>query len=161
MSGDIDSQVADREHLRPIRLGLRTDAPKNRLDPQRQLARAKRLDHVVVRSNLETDDAVDLFRFGGQHDHWNTRGFGTSTEAAANLETTDVREHHVEKHEVGLLPRDLGQGIRPAVSHGNAMAPLSQIERDQVGEIDLVLHNQDMSTHRFPSRAWQADVTAP
>ena len=40
-----------------------------RLYPQHQFANAKRLGHIVVRSNLESNHAVDFLGAGGKDDH--------------------------------------------------------------------------------------------
>ena len=55
----VDDQVAV---LEPAVVGLAALAgtPQHRLDPQHQLARAERLGHVVVRTALQSDDAVGL-----------------------------------------------------------------------------------------------------
>src|SRR4029078_1213527 len=44
-------------------------AAKNRLDPRDQLARTERLGHIIVRAELEADDAVGFLDLGRQQDH--------------------------------------------------------------------------------------------
>jgi hypothetical protein len=43
-------------------------ATQDRSDPGGELAHGERLDHVIVRSELEADDAIDLLPASGEHD---------------------------------------------------------------------------------------------
>ena len=67
-------RLSDRCAVRRIRKCLAADglglAPaQDRLHAQNQLTHGKRFDHIVIRAELEADDAIDLFAFRGQHHH--------------------------------------------------------------------------------------------
>ena len=59
--------LADATRL--VRAGpVELASPQDRPDPRHELARAERLDDVVVGAELEADDAVGLLAAGGEHD---------------------------------------------------------------------------------------------
>ena len=86
----------------------RTCASSDGADARDELAQPERLDDVVVRAELEPDDAVDLLALGGDHDDRDVRA---SAQLAADGEPVDVGQAEVEQDEVGrrrverLLPR--------------------------------------------------------
>jgi NAD-dependent dihydropyrimidine dehydrogenase PreA subunit len=65
--GNVQSQVT---HLQDLRGFGRTwlGAAQYGLDARHQLADAERLDDVIVRTQFQPDDAVNLFVFGREHD---------------------------------------------------------------------------------------------
>ena len=69
-------------------LGPRQRSARHRADAGEQLAEAERLDHVVVRAELEADDPVDLVATRGHHDD---RDLRTRAEPAAHLEAVEIR----------------------------------------------------------------------
>ena len=73
-------------------------AAQHRPDPRGHLARAERLDDVVVGAELEADDAVGLLAAGGEHDDRDARALA---QRAADVVAGAVGEHHVEEDEVG------------------------------------------------------------
>ena len=81
-------------------------APQDGPDPGEQLAEAERLDHVIVRTELEPDDAVDLLALRGDDDDRDVRA---RAQLPAHLGAVDVGEAEVEQHEIG---RVRGQRVR-------------------------------------------------
>ena len=94
----------------------RRRAAQDALHARRELAGRERLRDVVVRAELEPDDAVRLLAAGGQHDHREVRA---RADPAAELEPVRAREHHVEDDEVGL-------GALDRVAGGVAVARLER-----------------------------------
>ena len=76
---------------------VRGAAAQHRADPGHQLPRREGLGHIVVCTQFETDDFVDLAVFGGEHDHRDVR---LLSQGAAHLGTGQARQHQVEKDEI-------------------------------------------------------------
>ena len=87
--------VRGAEILRP---GLRTTG--HRADAREQLPEAERLHDVVVRAELEPDDAVDLVAARGHDDD---RHLGARPQPPAHLEPVDVGQAEIEQHDVVVL----------------------------------------------------------
>ena len=120
-------------------------APQERLDPAQELAQAERLREVVVRTELETDDLVDLVVTGGQHED---RHLGTGrADAAQRLEAVDAGEAHVEDDQVrGLAGRDL-QALLAGSGDADVVALLLQGVLDPARDGVLVFDDQDGGGH--------------
>ena len=76
--------------LRPLR------PPQDVARPHRQLPRRERLDDVVIRTELEADDTVDLVGPGGQQDH---RDVARRPDRLQDRQTVGSGQHHVEHHQ--------------------------------------------------------------
>src|SRR5262249_13392224 len=100
--GGIDPQIARFDYL-PVALkaiaGERR-AAQQRADTAPELTNREGLGDVVVRAQLEAENLVELFTASGQHDD---RHVAAGAEAAADLETVDLRQHQVEHDKVDLL----------------------------------------------------------
>lgn len=77
--------------------GPTTSAAQDHAHARGQLARRERLDHVVVGTDLEADDAVDLLVSRSQEDH---RHIAECAQRTAGLEAVHVRQAHIEDHQV-------------------------------------------------------------
>src|SRR5262249_60833971 len=75
-------------------------APQQGPDAAPELPDRERLRDVVVGSELEPDDLVELVVAGGEHDD---RHRARRPEPPADLEPVDLRKHQVEHDEVDLL----------------------------------------------------------
>ena len=95
----IDRESVVSDHGR-IALRLLRCAAQDRFDACHHLARAERLHDIVVRAELQTDDAVDLLAFCGQHQNGQLRGFA---DLAADLDTGHLWHHNVKhaQHDIG------------------------------------------------------------
>src|ERR1035437_9911457 len=90
----VDKQVAKLE-----RLGFRRRGPAALQDlfhAQNQLARAEGVGDVIVRTQLQADDAVHLRRFGGEHNDGNAGGGGVAAQHFADFQPIDFGQHQVE-----------------------------------------------------------------
>ena len=71
-------------------------------DPGHEFARAEGLGDVVVAADLETQNAIDLVRPGGQKDHRRARQFAGLANLPAKIEAVLPRKHDVEHDQIGL-----------------------------------------------------------
>src|SRR4051794_7658567 len=71
---EIEREVTERHDLligrrRAGRLRGRYTS-EHRLNPRDELTRVEGFRQIIVRADLEPDDAIDVVTFGGQHDDW-------------------------------------------------------------------------------------------
>ena len=136
--GSVDREPVEREPFRPVQLRVRT--AKHGSYPRDELSRRERLRHVVVRAELETDDAVSLLAPGRQHDHRQLRAVA---DPAAELETVHARQHQIEHDERGLILLDELAG---AVSVGRLERAISlalEIAADDLTDDRFVVDDED------------------
>ena len=113
-------------------------------DPGHQLQRVEGLGNVVVRADGEAGDLVHVLRLGGEHEY---REVVLLADFPAEGKAADVGEHHVQDGQVQSLVPHHGQrlGAGTALEHG---APLAlQIDLYQIGNLRLVVHNQNPRVH--------------
>ena len=112
----------------PLRLARRRrTAARDRADARDELTNAERLHDVVVRTELETDHAVDLLAARRHDDDRNGR---LCADATADVEAVEVGQAQVEQHDVGGRR---GQRLvsRRGPHDGEAFAPQTLGERDR------------------------------
>ena len=73
-------------------------AAEDRSHAGHELVDPVRLGDVVVGTDLEADDGVELGRLGGHHDDRHRR---IGPDRPADVDARQPGEHHVEQHEVG------------------------------------------------------------
>jgi hypothetical protein len=89
----------------------RPRSPRERAHPGDEFARAERLREVVVGSDRETDDAVDLLAPGREHDDVRIR---ERADPATCLNAVDAGQHEVQDDDVrgeGLHRTDGRQAV--------------------------------------------------
>ncbi len=74
-------------------------APQDRSRPLHQFVNAVRLGDVVVGSDLEADNRVELGRLGSHHDYRHRR---VGPDRPGDVDSRQAGEHHIEKNKVGL-----------------------------------------------------------
>ncbi len=122
--------------LRPVG----TRSPKERPDARRQLPRRERLDEIVVGTNREADDPVDLLGAGREHDHV---GIRERPGLPQDFEPVKPGQHDVEHHDVrGALPDHLEAG-RAIAGLDHLHPGLLEVGSDELGEWHLVVDDQD------------------
>ena len=131
---DVDLERADRRGRLVPPWRLAGSRRGDGADPRHELAQAERLHDVVVRAELEPDDAVDLLALRRDHDDRHVRA---RAQLAADREAVDVRQPEVEQHEVdggGVERRLAGRDAR----HLEALArePLDERLGDRVFVLD-------------------------
>ena len=75
-------------------------AAEHRTHPRNQLARIERLAEIVIRPDLEADDAVDILFERGKQNDGNARAPGS--QVPANFEARAVGQHDIEHDEIDL-----------------------------------------------------------
>src|SRR5262245_9912128 len=118
--------------------------------PCDQLPRAERLRHVVVRAELEAEDAVHLGRLRGQHDDGDAAQRLRPAQPAADLEAVDPGQHQVEHDQRGPLRGHQGERALPGLGLAHPVPLLLQMEPDELPDVPLVLDHQDgwLTGHR-------------
>jgi hypothetical protein len=96
-------------------------APQDGSNARRQFARIERLRKIIVGSQLQADDAIDVFAARGQHQNRNAAG---GAHALQNLESIQARQHNVQHDQVkAALLRCFERGMTfTDTFHGEALA---------------------------------------
>src|SRR5437763_434121 len=140
---EVDGGAADLDHLKGGGRGLRP--PQDRLHPGHQLPGGERLGEVVVGAELEAEDPVDLRVPGGEEDDGDAAqsGDGVGPQPLAHLEAVDAGQAHIEDDEAGPLPFGGRQPVLPGAGLEHPEPLLAEVELDEVGDVDLVVDDQD------------------
>ena len=150
-AAQVDLEVAHGHDL----LGGRAlaGAAEDGADPRHELAGREGLDQVVVRPQLEAEDAVHLVVAGGEEQD----GDGAAgPDLAADVEAVaGARQADVEDDDGGVLPReDLEAPVAVGrQQHAVALAP--EVEVHQVGDVRVVLdddHRPVLGAHGLKPR---------
>ena len=107
MTRGVEADVADLEDLRVVTVLVRDRNPPQRgAHPGDELAESERLRDVVVGTDFEADDRVDLGVARRDHDD---RDPGSRPQLATYVDPRHLGQHHVEQHQRRLRrvePRD-------------------------------------------------------
>ena len=124
-----------------IGLGRAADAAVERVDARRQLGGGEGLGDIVVRAGHKARDLVHFLRARREHD--DADGLVRRTDAAADLEAVDIRQHDVQNGHAGV--RVFLQALKRLAAgpglDGLIARPL-EIDDDEAADADLVLQNQ-------------------
>src|SRR5262245_39732593 len=113
-------------------------AAQNGLNAQEELAHAEWLHHVVVRAELEADDAIDLLTFGRQHHHGNSASRRTFLELLTDLRARHVGKHQVEQDEIRSLFASEAESLGSEIRHDGVVACLLEVVCKDLLKILLV-----------------------
>ena len=145
-SFEVDDEIAMADHAAAGGVGqIAVRSSKERLDPAHQLAQPERLCQVVVRTQLEADDLVDLVVAGGQDEDRRFRA-GCS-QAAEDLEAVHSRKSHVQNHEVGRLVRGELEALFAGSGDSHLVTLLLEGVLDPASNRELVFDDQDRGAH--------------
>ena len=132
------------------RLGLRRGAAEQRTDTGRELPGGERLGDVVVRAELQTDDAIHFLAACRQQDDRQRRA---RADGAAERDPVLAREHDVEDHEVELLFSEQLVGAVSVFGDERAMAVPLEVAHDDVAD-DRVVVTTRMVAMSLIVRPW-------
>jgi hypothetical protein len=122
---------------------VRRRAAQHRVHAREQFLDAERLDDVVVGSGAQPADAVVRGVPRRQEDD---RDLGTRRpEVLQHAEAVHARHHHVKDNEIRIRLRDSGEGGLAIVGGHCLEAVETQRRRHQVGDVLLVVNDQDAS----------------
>ena len=139
MAGHVDGELAELEHL-ALRLGIGVHAAQQRAGAGDQLARAERLDQVVVGAQLQADDAIFDLALSGKHDDGH---IGVVADGAADALAGDAREHEVEDDQVEVMLAELLQGLLAVADGGYPVVLALEVGRYRIADGLLVLNQQN------------------
>src|SRR3954470_11242418 len=135
---DVEVAVLDRLALEIAAVGRR--AAQDRLHARDELPRVEGLRQIVVGTDLEADDLVDVLVARGQHQD---RHVARLANALRHLDAVDVRKHEVEHDQSGHLLRDLVQRITAGRGRADGVPGVLEVQRDERGDRALVLDHED------------------
>ena len=110
--------------------------------PHCHLAQAEGLDHIVVRAELQPDNAIDLIAACCQEQHGQLAG---AAQLAADLEPGQIGQANVQDHQVYPTVRDAGKPLTSQETMGRGKALGGQRVDEGIGDRLLVLDDQDVA----------------
>ncbi len=148
MPAGVEPHVADLDDVGGIDVELgHRNPPQRGAYPGDQLPQSERLRDVVVGTDLQADDRVDL---GVARRHHDDRDARPRAQLAAHVDARDLRQHDVEQHERGTRRVETLDRLR-AVGRGLDQEPLA-LQRDRegvpVGLLVVDHENQGRIGHR-------------
>jgi hypothetical protein len=142
----VEDHVADLECLaRQLGRFFHGRATQDGADPGYELAQPVGLGDVVVGADLEADDSVELGPLRGDHDH---RHLALRPQLAAHVDARQLRQHHVEQHEVGAHGVEQRQRFGAVTGDVHSEAFALQSDGQRVDEGVLVFDDQDRRVRR-------------
>ena len=115
------------------------------LHSRQQFGQRERLGQVIVCAEFETEDTVELGRFGGQHQ--DGRAAPAPAQGFADLQTVQPRHHQVEDQQVTGPLALTGQRGHAVTDSSHFVPCLTQVQNQQVADIGLVFGNKDAGSH--------------
>ena len=136
----MDDQLVKGELFLP-RLLLGAGPAKHRPDAGQHLLHLEGLDDVVVRPLLQAGDFVLRLPLGGEHDD---RGLVPLPDFFQHGPAVHDGQHDVQQHQVGLVGAEQLHTFAAVLGHLSLKALLLQVEMEQLGDVGVVLHDQDL-----------------
>ena len=124
---------------------------EHRAHARDQLTRRKRLREVVISTDLEADDLVQLAVARGQHDHGNV---ALPAQRARDLESVPAGQHDVEDHQVGTRLAERHKSLIAVVRSEDLEALLPECVPERVTKIHVVVDDEKTS-HRAEANTGQ------
>ena len=118
---------------------------QQRLDSRDRLARAERLDQVVVRANLEAEQPVVLV--AERADDEDRGSVVVGAPSAKHIEPGQARKHDVEDDHVGAAPLPFGESGRTVRSQMRVEARASKVGKQDRGHGRVVLDDEHRRGH--------------
>jgi Spy/CpxP family protein refolding chaperone len=121
-------------------------AAQNGANPCNELAWVEWLGQVVVRSDLQTQDSLDIFSPGGQDQHRNRR---LSAQPSQNIQTAHAGQHEIENNH-GMFSRECALKPTRSFVHGFDREPLgTKALREQSAQLDIIIDDEN-AIHSLP-----------
>src|SRR3989338_6913794 len=137
---DIDLDWAEIENF--LHGLFRFPTVEDSLYAQDKLSGAERLHDIVVRPKLETDDAVDFFPLGGEHDDRYDGQPPVLLDALAGLQAVHFREHDIQDDQIDRLCIQNLQRVLPRNRGLTGIPGFFQVIPDKLGNVLVVLNNK-------------------
>lgn len=140
----IDDEVAELE------TGTRLDAPLTccgSSNTDGEFTRKEWFDHVVLRAELETPHAVDLFVSRAEHNHRNRMRW-----IAEQIESRPVRQLDIDDHHVGWIGGDRGPSSMDSTDLIDRQAVPFERATDELRDRRVVLDDEHAQLAKTASR---------
>ena len=112
-------------------------------DPRRKLPGIERFGHVVVCTEFDADNPVDLVTFGRQHD--DRRGHACPQPAADRQSVFPTGQHDVQNDQAGLRnEQGLVQFLAVPGAH-RIITIRAQVGADEIADLVIVFHHKDQA----------------
>jgi hypothetical protein len=148
--------VSDRFRVRLLRLLAR--APQHGANAPEQLAGTEGLGQIVVRADLEADDAIDLIAERRQHDD---RQVGRRAQLAADFKTALARQHEIEHDEIVALAREGAARLLPIGDGGRGEAVLLEEVTQQRANFAIVVDDENVRRSGHGATSWSCQRYRP
>src|SRR5438105_311620 len=132
--------------LRLAATGKRAEAQPESRHGLDELAATERLDHVVVRAEVERADLVILVIPAGQDEDRQPRA--ATAKVRHELEAVPGRQVQIDDRDEGILRVERAQRQRRALRQDGRQACLSDEERQKVEQLPVVIDDQHPATAR-------------
>src|SRR6185436_7778622 len=115
-------------------------------------------DDVIVRAQLEADDAIDLVALRGDHDDGELAGQRVALEATADLDPGHVGQHQVEQHQIGAVLADGADRLAAVADQDRDVTRLPEVVGQNLLQVLLVFDDQD-ARHGRSGRFYHCPAT--
>ena len=137
--GQVDDKVVVADLL-DVLLCAAAASAQDSLDARNDLLGLKRLRHVIVRAELQTEHLVERLALGREHDD---RLFGRLADLAADLPAVEAGQHDIQQHQIRLLFMEALQRGLAVVENDGLISVLFQIQPQQLADIGIVVDDHD------------------
>jgi hypothetical protein len=110
------------------------------MDAREQLARIEGLGEVVVGTDLEPDDAIDVVALGSEHD--DGCQVTASAKAAADRKTILAGQHQVEDDQIEQFALQKAVHRAAVLCHEHLESLLTQVAAQQVTDAGVVIDDE-------------------
>ena len=139
-----DLQLGQADDGGILLAGLLAEAAQHRLDAGQHLAGAEGLYDVIVRAQLQAQDAVDLLALGGEHDDRQAAGLA---DGAADVDARHAGHHQVQHHHVRMEALHHLQGLLAVVGALVLIALGAQVQPQRLVHHRIVVGDQNKWIH--------------
>ena len=120
---------------------------EHRVDAGDELARIERFAEIIVGAHLETDDAIDVFAFGCQHDDRDR--FAGAAEATAHRQAVLAWQHQIQHDQMRRITLHFLVELIRIGERGHLKPLLGQVARQQVAQANVIVDDKNFGGNRF------------
>ena len=140
----VDHEIVERQLFGCV---IGRDTPKYRAHARDDLGHFERLDDVVVRTHLQTGNAVGRFSLGCQHDD---RHVAFRADLPADLPAIHDRHHDIEQQHIRLVRLPFFYALDAVFSLEDGISLAFEIQAQQLADVGFVLDNEYLFGHSSP-----------
>ena len=136
----VDGKTSQGARARGGQQRRRAGPPQQGLDAGHHLARAEGFADVVVRTQLQPEQAINFVNAGGQHDDRHGR---KGAQLVAHLHAVQAWQHDVEQQQLGAAGVGLqaAQRLLAVAKDAGGKTLGLQVVVQHVGDVGVVFHN--------------------